>query len=49
MARRVVVTRAQKIAAQAMVERLEATGRPVPDAVRKIANAEREVRPAAKA
>lgn len=49
MTTRVRVTRAQKIAAQALVKRWEATGRPVRESVRKIANAEREVRPAAKA
>ena len=49
MAKTVRVSRAQKIAAQAMVKRWEDTGRPVREAVRKIANAERQARPAAKA
>ncbi len=41
MAKRVVVTSAQKAAARAMVKRSAITGRPVSDAVRKIADAKR--------
>lgn len=41
MGDRVVVTRAQVTAAQAMVRRWEKTGRPVRESVRKIAEARR--------
>ncbi|MBB2894713.1 hypothetical protein FHU39_004764 [Flexivirga oryzae] len=48
--KRVFVTRAQKAAARAMVDRSAVTGRPISDAVRKIAEARIEpVEPVASA